>query len=499
MDAPPDRESCVSFIAIANALRVRDLCAPEIIASDLAQGFLLLTDFGNQLYLQTLTPDNAKQLYTQALDTLALLQVCDSVKGLDIPIFSAAFMSQELELCKEWFLCKHLRLALTPSVNEMLDCFFKMLVDSAVNQPQVFMHRDYHSANLMVLPDKQVSILDFQDAFIGPVTYDLVSLLRDCYIAWPPTLVDELALYYKNKLSVLDSVTDAQFFRWFDLMGLQRHLKALLTFSRKYHRDNNPNYLQHIPRTLKYVLDVSEKYNEFSQFTDIFKNRSVSQSGCIMRGMILAAGRGKRMGELTSSLPKPLLRVGKSYLIEYAIEALKKAGIHDIIINVSYKRDLIKEALGNGKRYGVNLQYSEEIEALETGGGIFQALPFFNDEPFVVISSDIISDYSIENLLSRSKKLAHLVMVNNPEFHPEGDFCLVDNIIYQGQPPRLTFANIGIYSPKLFSGCEAGYFPLVDVLRKAISREEVTGEYYQGNWYNIGTPEEIHRFVETLE
>ncbi len=258
MDASLEIKSCVPYVAIANAFRKKGLCAPEIIASDLTQGFLLLSDFGNCVYLNELNLNNARELYGRALDSLAILQTCRKVEHWQVPLFTADFMRQELELFKEWFLQKHLGLELLPHTEKMLAECFNFLAESAASQPQVFMHRDYHSANLMVLPERSVGILDFQDAFMGPVTYDLVSLLRDCYIAWPEELVTELVLQYRKKLSI--KVSESEFLRWFDLMGLQRHLKALLTFARKYRRDGNANYLQHIPRTLNYILNVSQRY-----------------------------------------------------------------------------------------------------------------------------------------------------------------------------------------------------------------------------------------------
>jgi aminoglycoside/choline kinase family phosphotransferase len=266
MDAPLDHENCRPFIAIARALRARNLCAPEIIASTLSEGFLLLSDLGQRVYLGELNAGNAESLYDNALDALAVLQSCHTVTDWRLPQFSAEFMYQELQNFKEWFLTRHLSLIYTASTEKMLADFFLFLAGSATSQPQVFMHRDYHSANLMVLPDKQVGILDFQDAFIGPVTYDLVSLLRDCYIAWPETFVKKLALQYKEKISSVVPVSDEIFLRWFDLMGLQRHLKALLTFARKYHRDANADYLQHVPRTLNYIADVSSRYAESAAF-----------------------------------------------------------------------------------------------------------------------------------------------------------------------------------------------------------------------------------------
>lgn len=274
VDAPPERENCQAFINIANVLRAKGLNTPEIIASDLQQGFMLLSDFGDRLFLQTLNATNAERLYGLALDALAILQSCESSSTLTIPPFTAEFMYQELQLFKEWFLCKHLSLVLTQQQEIMLTEFFQFLAKTAASQTQVFMHRDFHAANLMLLPNDSVGILDFQDAFMGPVTYDLVSLLRDCYIAWPDTFVRQQALQYKARLPALTSVSDEAFLRWFDLMGVQRHLKALLTFSRKYHRDGSKNYLQHIPRTLHYVSAVAPLYPECHAFND-FLNTEV--------------------------------------------------------------------------------------------------------------------------------------------------------------------------------------------------------------------------------
>lgn len=266
MDAPPPRENCEPFVAIANTLRKKGLFTPDIVASDLKQGFLLLSDFGDQLYLKELTATNAESLYERALDALSLLQSCRQVTGWQVPFFTPDFMYQELQLFKEWFLMRHLGLDISSDTENMLEAFFRFLTLSAADQPQVFMHRDFHSANLMVLPDNEVGILDFQDAFIGPVTYDLVSLLRDCYIAWPDAFVKKLALSYKQKIGEVLPVSDEMFIRWFDLMGVQRHLKALLTFSRKWHRDQDANYLQHIPRTVNYVAEITPKYTECRAF-----------------------------------------------------------------------------------------------------------------------------------------------------------------------------------------------------------------------------------------
>lgn len=264
MDAPPPRENCRPFVAISHALCARGLHAPAILAADINQGFLLLTDFGDETYLTGLTADNADGLYRRALSALAVLQGCRDVADWTIPLFGADWMWNEWEWFTEWFAGKLVGIEMGDQ-RAWLDTCLAKIITSALEQPQVFMHRDFHSANLMVLPDHQVGILDFQDAFIGPVTYDLVSLLRDCYIAWPEEQVMTWVHLYVDQLIALGVLTAsdrAQFIRWFDWMGMERHLKALFTFSRKAIRDSQPHYLRHVPRALHYLITVSAKYDE---------------------------------------------------------------------------------------------------------------------------------------------------------------------------------------------------------------------------------------------
>lgn len=214
-----------------------------------------------------------------------------------------------------------------------------------------------------------------------------------------------------------------------------------------------------------------------------------------MRAMILAAGRGARMGSMTENLPKPLLKIGEHYLIEYALFSLADHGVKDIVINVSYYAEQVKKALGDGARYDVRIHYSFEEEALETGGGIFQALPLFGDAPFIVLSSDVITDYPLKKLPAQPEGLAHLVLVDNPSYHPTGDFCLTDNIIHRGNADTFTFGNVGIYRPELFAHCQPGKFRLGTLLNEAISQQKVTGEHYQGLWHNLGTPEDLNNIT----
>jgi MurNAc alpha-1-phosphate uridylyltransferase len=210
-----------------------------------------------------------------------------------------------------------------------------------------------------------------------------------------------------------------------------------------------------------------------------------------MRAMILAAGRGARMGGLTDELPKPLLKINGQPLIEYALRSLVKIGIKDIIINVSYQAALIEKTLGNGERFGVKLHYSYEETALETGGGICQALPLLGDGPFIAMSSDIVTDFPLAQLPVNPDGLAHLLLVPNPDFHPEGDFCLYGQRVYYGEGQTYNYGGIGVYRPEFFNDCPAGKFSLGKLFNKEILNQKVTGQLYKGYWQNIGTAAQL--------
>jgi MurNAc alpha-1-phosphate uridylyltransferase len=206
-----------------------------------------------------------------------------------------------------------------------------------------------------------------------------------------------------------------------------------------------------------------------------------------MKAMILAAGRGERLRPLTDQCPKPLLPIGGKPIIEHTIQALANNGITEIIINVSYKGDLIQQALGDGKQLGANLSYSDEgLEALETAGGILRALPFFEEQPFLVVNGDIYTDYPYAQLLNRSVNTAYLVLVPNPQHHPLGDFGLNADLVSDQADQLLTFSGIGIYNANLFEGLSDGRHPLGPLLREAIQNTDVRGERYDGIWMDIG-------------
>ena len=208
--------------------------------------------------------------------------------------------------------------------------------------------------------------------------------------------------------------------------------------------------------------------------------------------MILAAGRGERMRPLTDVTPKPLLRVGGTTLIEHHLLRLARAGLHDVVVNTGHLGEQIEATLGDGARYGVRIEYSRERDAiLDTGGGIFNALPLLGEAPFLVVNGDIYTDYPYAGLTAAPAGLAHLILVPNPPQHARGDFVLQQGRVSSEGEERFTFSGIGVYRPQLFASCRAGVFPLAPLLRRAMADGEVSGERYGGEWWDVGTPERL--------
>ncbi|MDY7562172.1 nucleotidyltransferase family protein [Pseudomonas sp. 10B1] len=211
-----------------------------------------------------------------------------------------------------------------------------------------------------------------------------------------------------------------------------------------------------------------------------------------MKAMILAAGKGERLRPLTLHTPKPLVRVGNAPLIEYHLRALYAAGFTEVVINHAWLGQQIEDCLGDGERFGLSIRYSPESEPLETGGGIFRALPLLGDRPFLVVNGDIWTDYDFTNLHRPIAGLAHLVLVDNPAHHLAGDFALVEGRVEPSQTvPRLTYSGMAIVHPQLFDGCEAGAFKLAPLLRSAMAHDLVSGEHFVGRWVDVGTHERI--------
>ncbi|MGQ3889225.1 aminoglycoside phosphotransferase family protein [Legionella sp. CNM-1927-20] len=276
MDAPPEKENLKSFIEIADFFRAHGLLTPKVYAVNKLAGFALLDDFGDTSLLNQVSTNTADSLYRSAIATLLLLQQCPLESGHQFPHFDRNFMLGELNVFTQWFLDAYLKLTLTPEEKNLIDITFNWLIDEIEKQPSVIIHRDYHSRNIM-LPgaafNYQLALIDFQDAMQGPVTYDLVSLLKDCYIQLPREQIKRwLTVFYKQS-SHVKQWDFPSFVRAFDLCGLQRHLKILGIFCRLYLRDKKPNYIQDLPLTLHYVTACLESYKELEAFYCFIQKR----------------------------------------------------------------------------------------------------------------------------------------------------------------------------------------------------------------------------------
>lgn len=277
MDAPPEREDCKPFIRISGYLEAMHLNAPRILEANLEKGFLLLTDLGATQYLEKLQSNEgaATVLYADAMKALSILQRRGAVFQAHLPPYDDDLLRFELSLFHDWLCEKHIGIEFSDNDERHWAEVSDMLVGNALDQPQVFVHRDYHSRNLMVTEHNNPGVLDFQDAVEGPLTYDLVSLLKDCYLQWPQQQVIDLARSFYAMLDapIRQQVDEKQFMRYFELMGVQRHLKAAGIFSRLNHRDGKPGYMADVPRTLRYIVALGDRYEELAALIKLINER----------------------------------------------------------------------------------------------------------------------------------------------------------------------------------------------------------------------------------
>ncbi|MBN0986898.1 aminoglycoside phosphotransferase family protein [Amphritea pacifica] len=269
MDAPPEKENSHPFVCIAKAWEPLDIHAPIVHAADLELGYMLLSDLGDDLYLGQLNDNSADELYRRALSALTRLQQCQDIADHPLPLYDRQLLQREMDLFRDWLVADLLAIEVGPGVTQLLSEVSESLICAALEQPRVCVHRDYHSRNLLVDGDNTPGVIDFQDAVIGPVTYDLVSLLRDCYIEWPDMRVYGWVDQFGEQLvadGLIDQYDRETFYRWFDLMGAQRHLKAAGIFARLWLRDGKPGYLADIPRTLNYIIRVAGRYDSLLTF-----------------------------------------------------------------------------------------------------------------------------------------------------------------------------------------------------------------------------------------
>jgi N-acetylmuramate 1-kinase len=285
MDAPPGKEDVRPYVKVTRQLETLGVHVPHIHEADTARGLLLLEDLGGTHYLSRLNAgDDPDRLYGDALRALADIQVRGRDAAAELAPYDREPLAREVGLMPEWFLGRHLELKLSASENQTIARAFEFLISAALTQPAVFVHRDFHSRNLMVVADRNPGILDFQDALRGPVGYDLVSLLKDCYISWPRERVVRWVSDYRALLrskgdagAWLSGADDKEFLRWFDLIGVQRHIKVLGIFARLWYRDGKSGYLNDLPLTLEYVRDTCTRYSELADLANFLGTRVVPE------------------------------------------------------------------------------------------------------------------------------------------------------------------------------------------------------------------------------
>ncbi|MBL4608711.1 MAG: phosphotransferase [Pseudomonadales bacterium] len=279
VDSPPETENNPDFIRIARCLVNNGFNAPNILAVDEVRGFMLLSDLGDRLLLPELNARSVEQQYGIAMETLRALQSQLKPEALPLPLYDQARLMDEMALFSDWFVPRYLGYTLSGDQQGMMLKAYGKLAKSALSQPEVFVHRDYHARNIMLLEDNKQGLIDLQDAVWGPITYDLVSLLRDCYVRWPREQTLAWASDYFNQAQaagLLDTTwTEAGFLQCFEWMGMQRHFKAVGIFSRLNYRDNKPVYLGDIPRTYSYLLEVSAAYEELADLHGVLKDLAI--------------------------------------------------------------------------------------------------------------------------------------------------------------------------------------------------------------------------------
>ena len=279
MDAPPERESINSYLRIARLLETTGVHVPQVLAIDAKQGFVLISDLGGLQYLEALNRGaDPEPLYADAIDALLRLQAQGTDRASELPRYDERELRREMDLFSRWFIGRHLGLEPTASDRRVIEGAFDWICEAALLQPVVLVHRDYHSRNLMVCPERNPGILDFQDAILGPIGYDLVSLLKDCYIVWPRERLSAWIDRYREGAERLglDAGRDrAEFERWFDHIGLQRHIKVLGIFARLCYRDGKPGFLADLPRVLDYTLAVTAATPALASFDEFLQSRIV--------------------------------------------------------------------------------------------------------------------------------------------------------------------------------------------------------------------------------
>jgi aminoglycoside/choline kinase family phosphotransferase/very-short-patch-repair endonuclease/GTP:adenosylcobinamide-phosphate guanylyltransferase len=459
MDAPPSHEDCRPFIHVARLFRNAGANTPEILAENLDEGFLLLSDFGDTTYLAALNDASADRLYRDA--NAALIRIQLGSRPDQLPPYDRELLLREMNLFPDWYLDRHLNIQLDAEQRNVLEQTFQRILANNLAQAQVYVHRDWHSRNLMLTTADNPGVLDFQDAVYGPITYDLASIYKDAYIRWDEERRARLAGALLGGGAQSRPAGAGRLRRVLPRFRMDGraasyqgagHLRPPLPPRRQDRLSEghaagdglSAPRLQPLqrPRRLSAPARRHRRQTGRSGLYVLMHHPSpITHPPSPFKAMILAAGLGERMRPLTDHTPKPLLVAGGKALIVWQIERLRAAGFVDLVINHAHLGQQIEDFLGDGAAFGVRIQYSREPEPLETAGGIANALHLLGDAPFLVCNGDVYADYDyaqlqpvLEAMAVRPDRLAHLVLVDNPPHHPQGDFVLDGGTAFPPSP-----------------------------------------------------------------
>lgn len=531
MDAPPPHETVLSFMRIARFLKNLGLRAPQILAEDQDLGFLVLEDFGDQTFTTILrNGGDFKKLYIFAIDVLIHIHKNVAPKDLidlDLESYDLDKAFQESKLFSDWYLPAVLPYPISQEALSEFKHLFKHYFEATSSFPQSLILRDFHVDNLMIVPhnsDSSLSacgILDFQDAVIGPLVYDLVSLLEDARQDMDQGLCETLKTYYKDSFKNPPWKDGLHFDNAYAFWAVQRNLKILGIFTRLFLRDKKERYLAFIPRTLKLIEQDLEhpSLKDLKHWFDQYvpkANRTVPQSFVPKRAMILAAGKGERLRPLTEALPKPLLKIGEKNLLDFALDRCAEQTIDHITINTHYKADQIKAHLNKKINLPYTISISHEPVLLETGGGVLKMLKSLGPKPFFYLVSDVIWKDVLESpLLTLARVFDPRIMdaclllcpTQNTksykifgydgvgDFFMESESTTVSRIFHRGKHPNApyVFPGIKILSPTLFEGFDPTNkdpLPFLTLYKKAQERGRLYGVLCnEGSWFHVTNPQ----------
>lgn len=503
-----DDEGCrcktSEFVELSSFLRARGAYVPEVIAKDMTEGFLLLEDLGDDSVSKRLTPKNEKKLYLMSAEALAKV-----IKITQRPTCTTNFDKEKLLsdilLFTDWYYPMTIGQPLATQAKNEFFKIFAQLSEMAFKVPNRMVLWDYHIDNIMLPPNsKECAIIDFQDAMWGPLTYDIVSLLAADRRTASKATIEKVKNAFFNQLN---NISRADFDDSFAFLSAFRHMRVLGRFTTLSMVNQKEKYLNYIPQTWA-MLEQAINYPALALLkTWLDKNIPVNKRGlpqrkAINQAMILAAGRGSRMQNLTDECPKPLIKVGQKALIDYSFDRLKEVKINNVVVNLCYKGDMIKQHLLQNHS-DFKIDFSEETEALETGGGIKKALPLLKENAFFVCNSDVFfidegykpalwrmmdawdeNQYDILLLLQPTDKVCGDCGGN----YKINDCCFPERNTLKQEGFPYMFGGISIVSRKIFADAPNGKFSLRDLFDVAEKRGKLGFVINEASFFHVGTP-----------